>query len=29
LKLGEALNERNVASRMYESLEEARQALKK
>jgi len=29
LKLGEALNERNVASRMYENLEEARQALKK
>ena len=29
MKLGEALKERNVASHIYESLEEARQALKK
>jgi propionate CoA-transferase len=29
MKLGEALKERNVASHIYESMEEARQALKK
>jgi propionate CoA-transferase len=29
MKLGEALKERNVASHIYENLEEARQALKK
>jgi propionate CoA-transferase len=29
LKLGQALEARDVASRMYESMEEARQALKK